>query len=400
MARLADHAEQAADAPSALEFATAAGDSARALKAHREAAFQYGRALRFAAGATDEELLDLLEKCSYERYLIDDLPQAIDASTRAVELARRTGRPICLGRNLTRLSRLSWTSGLRADAEAAADEALSVLQAGPPTVSWPWPTPSGPAWRWWRCRTTQAVEWGQRALDLGDALGERAVQANALNTMGTARWFMGDAEGENLLLRSLQISLDDNRDDDVARAYTNLSGGAKASLELAKSRDYLDRGIAYCIQHDLDSSRLCMLSDHVTTLVELGEWEAAELQALELLDRLVLSRITRIPAVVVLALVRARRGEPGVWELLDEALAHAAMTQETQFLAPVAAARAEARWLGGEAHLVAGEVRSAYELAVSVEDWWYIGQLGVWLWRAGESVALPSEACPRRSGSR
>jgi DNA-binding CsgD family transcriptional regulator len=238
-------------------------------------------------------------------------------------------------------------------------------------------------------QNTEAIEWGQQALELGDALGDRAVQANALNTIGSARWFAGDAEGESLLLRSLQISLEDNRDDDVARAYTNLSGAAKASLELAKSRDYLDQGIAYCIQHDLDSSRMCMLSDRVATLLDLGSWEVAELQALELLDRLVLSRITRIPAVIVVALARARRGEPEGWELLDEALAHAVQTQESQFLCPVAAARAEVRWLAGDRHLVAEEVRAAYELAVEVGDAWYTGQLGVWLWRAGELSALP-----------
>ena len=79
LARLADHAEQAGDALAAVEFATAAGDSAVGLRARREAAFQYGRALRFAAGVSDEDRLALLEKRSYECYLTDQLPEAIDS---------------------------------------------------------------------------------------------------------------------------------------------------------------------------------------------------------------------------------------------------------------------------------------------------------------------------------
>ena len=46
-------------------------------------------------------------------------------------------------------------------------------------------------------------------------------------------------------------------------------------------------------------------------------------------------------------LVRARRGEPDCWPLLDEALALAEPTGELQRLGPAAAARAEAAWLEG-----------------------------------------------------
>jgi len=47
-ARLAEHAEMAGDASAILEFAIAAGDSATSLGSHREAAYQYGRAMPYA----------------------------------------------------------------------------------------------------------------------------------------------------------------------------------------------------------------------------------------------------------------------------------------------------------------------------------------------------------------
>ena len=51
LARLAHHAEAAGDAEAVLRYAPAAGERAAALGAHREAAAQFARALRFADGA-------------------------------------------------------------------------------------------------------------------------------------------------------------------------------------------------------------------------------------------------------------------------------------------------------------------------------------------------------------
>jgi hypothetical protein len=55
----------------------------------------------------------------------------------------------------------------------------------------------------------------------------------------------------------------------------------------------------------------------------------------------------RSDALVTLALVRARRSDPGYWPLLDEAQETAIAADDLQLLAPVAAARAEAAWLEG-----------------------------------------------------
>jgi len=59
-ARLAHHAERAGDAAAVLEYAPEAGRLAAASAAHREAAQQYARALRFAAGLGARERAGLL----------------------------------------------------------------------------------------------------------------------------------------------------------------------------------------------------------------------------------------------------------------------------------------------------------------------------------------------------
>jgi predicted ATPase len=63
-ARLVHHAEHAGDAAAVLSLASAAGDRAAAVGAHREAAAQYQRALRFAGSAPLASLARLHERHS------------------------------------------------------------------------------------------------------------------------------------------------------------------------------------------------------------------------------------------------------------------------------------------------------------------------------------------------
>src|SRR5262245_36969388 len=62
LARLAHHAEAAGDVDAVLEYASAAAERAASLGAHREAAAQYARALRFAARLPLENRAGLLQR--------------------------------------------------------------------------------------------------------------------------------------------------------------------------------------------------------------------------------------------------------------------------------------------------------------------------------------------------
>ena len=395
LARLADHAEQAGDSAAAIEFATAAGDSAASLKGHREAAFQYGRALRFGAHLGPEDRVELLEKRSFECFLSDMLPEAIDATAEAIQHLERLGRPLDVGVNLCRLSRLKWTAGDQAAATKAGREALAVLQDQPRGKELAFAYAHWASVHMLAGRPDEAAEWGGRAIALAESLGEHRIVGHALNTVGTARWITGDADGEELLLRSLRIVEAIGAEDDTARAWTNLAGAAATNMEFGKAHTYLEAGMAYCIDHDLAASRLCLHSAYTDLLFREGDWERAETEAGLLLNNHEWSRTTKILYGVVVARVRTRRGDPGAWPLLDEALAFALPTNEVQFLGVVGAARAEALWLEGKLDRIEPEVRFIYDLAVQSRDPWSAGELGFWLWRAGAIEApLPMASDP------
>jgi DNA-binding CsgD family transcriptional regulator len=94
-------------------------------------------------------------------------------------------------------------------------------------------------------------------------------------------------------------------------------------------------------------------------------------------------------ALHALAMVRARRGDPGYRELLDRAKELAEEVGDLQFVAPVAAARAEAAWLEGRPDAVAPETAAAFALALDCDDPGFLGMLGIWRWRAGIDITLP-----------
>src|SRR5204863_1264846 len=115
-----------------------------------------------------------------------------------------------------------------------------------------------------------------------------------------------------------------------------------------------------------------------------GQWtQAADCAAEALRDRRTWP-VPRLYALTVLALVRARRGDPEVWPALDEALALAEPTGELQRLGPVAAARAEAAWLEGDVARAAPLVDRALDVALARGSSWDIGMLAFWTWRCGK----------------
>src|SRR5213078_732394 len=91
----------------------------------------------------------------------------------------------------------------------------------------------------------------------------------------------------------------------------------------------------------------------------------------------------RIVGLVVLGLVRARRGDPGHGETLDEAWSLAEPTDDLFRIGPVAAARAEAAVLAGDRDAVASITDDPFRLALERGDRNCVGELAVWRRRAG-----------------
>jgi DNA-binding CsgD family transcriptional regulator len=244
-----------------------------------------------------------------------------------------------------------------------------------------------------------AVEAGTRAIELAERLGETETLVHALNNVGSAEG--SSAGGGEKLKRSLALALEAGMEEHVARAYTNLGAGAVRVRRYGAAHRHLKAGIAYCEEHDLDAWATYMTGWLARTRFEQGRWNDAAEYATKMLRSGNVAVPSRIVPLTVLGRLRARRGDPHPWDLLDEAQELARRTEELQRLAPVAAARAEARWLEGQAGAVAFETDEALALALLVRgrDPWALGELYAWRRRAGivDSVELAAVADPYAS---
>ena len=388
--RLVHHANGANDGALVAHYAPLAAKQAAAQGAHREAAAHYETALRVADKLPLERRAELLEGRAYECYLGGLHEEASQARKAALLIWRQRDRPDKVGHTLRWLSRLSWFLGKRGEAEQYAAEAVHLLETLPPGVELAMSYSNQAQLFMLADDNTLAVQWGQRAIALAESLGDVETLVHALNNVGTAQLDAQDEQGRAHLERSLQLALERGWEEHAARAYCNLVCSTVLARDYPQAARYLQEGLAYCSEHDLDYWGTYMLAWQARASFEQGAWQEAAEEAARLLERYRLAPVTKIPALVVLGRVRVGRGDPGGILALDEARDLALATVELQRIAPVAAVRAEAAWLLGKQERCLAEARVGYDLALEHDaDPWTLGELSVWMWRAGGLCSAP-----------
>jgi DNA-binding CsgD family transcriptional regulator/tetratricopeptide (TPR) repeat protein len=385
LARLAHHAEAAGDVDAVLRFAPAAGARASELGAHREAAAQYARALRFADRLPVAERADLLERRSHECMLTDQYDDGIAALEEALEFRRALGDKLKEGDALRRLSDFLWCPGRTAESERAARDAVTLLERLPESreLGRAYARLAGS----YACamRSDEALAAAQPGLELAERLGDPWLAAHT-------RSIIGGCLDYAILEQSQEDARRAGLDEEFGRIFIPLAGIAVERRQHAVATKHLEAGIAYCSRRGFELYRLYLLAYRARVELDQGRWAEAADTALSVLRVPRTSTTPRIHALVVLALIRARRGDPEVWPLLDDAWALAEPTRELPRLGPVAAARAEAAWLEGNSELVGIATDGALALALERNAPWLIGELAVWRRRAGLVAAVDGKA--------
>jgi DNA-binding CsgD family transcriptional regulator/tetratricopeptide (TPR) repeat protein len=346
-ARLVHHASAIGDGAAVLRHAPRAGDHAAAAGAHREAASHYGAALRYAEGLPEAVRCELYEQRSYECYLTSQFDEAIEARRAALAGHRTAGRALSEGDAHRWLSRLCWYTGDNAAAESEAQAAVRILKDLPHGHEYAMALSNVAQLRTLSGDVEGARDWGGRAIALAQELGDEETLVHALNNIGTVEFDTGDPAGEPKLHQSLELALAAGMHEHAARAFTNLGCQLLIAGRRAEAGEMLSRGIAYCVEQDLASWEIYMTSWQARLALDQGDFEAAEHAAQMVLARGA-SAPSRITALVVVALLRARRGDPDPEGPLQEAAALAQATGERQRLEPVQKAQRELRWLAGD----------------------------------------------------
>ena len=383
LARLAHHAEGAGDADAVLRHAGEAAERASAVGAHREAAGQYERALRFAGGLHPEARAELLSRFAKEGYLTDMRGECIDALEQVEVIHRGTGDVDKLADALFLRAAALGCRGCAAESAAAAEEAIALLADGSEAQrARAYAERSGMAMM--AGRLGQAIKAGKAAIELATRINDHGMLVRALNNVGTSRLMLGDDAGRLELLQSLALAREADDAPAAGRAYINLLAAMGHRREWAPAEPYLEEGIEFTREHGLEAWEHCLLGGRAMTDLAAGRFDEAAATAGEVLTRAWDDHASaRLEPLCVLGLVRARRGDPQAWEPLDEALEAAEADGSPQFLRAVVPARAEAAWLEGRAEAVDRETAATLALAVELRDGWLAAELLTWRRRAG-----------------
>ena len=388
LARLAHHASAANDHPAVLRFAPQAADRAAAVGAHREAATQYLRAAGHSPADEMAGRADLLEKASHEYYLSGQVDQAVPLATQAASLRHEMGDPLREGDSLRELSHILSFVGRPEEGAEACRKAIALLEPlGPsPELAMAYATLAQRCINWEDIPA--GVEWGTRARDMAGQLGEPATLAHALTTLAGAEFRASPETGIKQYEHALDIARAAGLDDHVARVSLNVPWMYVRHHRFAEARVYLDAGLDYAIERGLEYWRLCLVATRAWVELASGDWSAAAGSAASVVNDPRDALLGQQLALVALGLVRARRGDPGSAELLDEALARGEAGGELQQIALAALAKAEAAWLDGQPELAAAVTERALALAMRTEARQEIGDLIRWRRRLG--LATPN----------
>ena len=363
-------------------------DAAR-LGAHREAAAHLSAALRCGVQLPTARRAHLLECHAREASLANQTRAAIASADAAIDAWRESGDVAAQARVLSLLSQEYRTVGDREGADRCVTAAIGLLQGLPPSadlaMAYSWRSLLAVHRGWDR----EALEFGQRALELARQLGDRAAESHALCNIGGARLGAGEAAGYPALERSLALALEDKLEDHAARAYRTLLFYAVLSHDLARAQQTFQDGVEYCEERGIFSHSAYVRAYYTTAELDRGHWTDAARTATELLHGSEVTGVQqRITILTTLALVRLRRGDPGVDELLDEALALALPTRELNRIGRVAAARAERAWYAGRLEDVARHAALGLEHARGHTAPWIRGELLYWQSRAQPALTV------------
>ena len=369
LARLAHHADAAGEREAVLELAPLAADHASSVGAHREAADQLARALRYAESLPPAEFALLLTRRADECYLTDQVEDAIAALRKASASYRDQGDLRREGATLTRLANILWCPGRGVEGVAIAFDSVGVLEGLPAgrELAEAYATLS------FLCYTVAdragARRWGARALDLAVGLDDTTALARAECTLGQLELEEDPERGRERVLR--------------ARALAEQSGLEFVVAETYFTLGEIEDGLMYCHEHGVELIELYLLAARAAKELADGLWTEATTSANAVLGRRAVSTFPATLALTVLARARARRGDPDVEPLLERARALADHTGELGRISPVAVASVEAAWLRGDTAAARASTDAALDLAVRTESLDAVVELQAWRRRAG-----------------
>lgn len=383
-ALLAHHAVRGERVAAVVRYAPIAAQRASSMGADLEAFEHYRRALEHAGRYPDQRLLDLLDAAAHAGCLAGRYHDVRGYAIRAVELSRASGDPARLSGSLLLLADIEWHMGHGAEAQSAASEAVAALDGGDHDEPLAAAYSVQARLAMLDHRPDEAVAWGDKAVTLFEQAG-RQVPADLLVTVGTAR-AQRDPDDSKALVDALQTAIERRDVHAASRAYVNLGDELTLHMRYADAKPYLDEGLAYVDRHDEMGSISHLRAARARWYLDRGKWAEARLDADLAIGP---EGPSTTIALLVLALLQTRRGEPSAGATVADVSRRAQAAAEAQLVVPAALAEAEFRWLADDHDGVAIALEPVLVAVWRSGMSRWIGEATLWQHRIGHLGSIP-----------
>jgi DNA-binding CsgD family transcriptional regulator len=391
-ARLAHHAELGGLEDEAAECAKLAAAEAERVGALRETYLQADRALRLGHDLDQAERFELLVQYSRAaNFANPHLEAAVDAAQRAVDLADELGDERRRGRALMALSYAWWSLERVVEARAAAEQAIAAFQPTDDIESLAWAYATLTRIEASAFEPAAAIPTAAIAAELAERAGLEEVRLDVAISVGLARGHRGDREALDILTGALQAAKAGGFAIRTVRGYVNLTTVAVALREHQRVDHVAAEALALLQERGV--SRMPIMAIRLyraRSWLDRGRWDEA-VKVATLRERWWEGEYP--VACAVEGLIKARRGEHGADQLLDQAWHDltALVAVESARHGMVRLARIEAAWLRGDAAAALAELEAACRSPVA-RFARSGGELALWGSRLGAQLEVPAGA--------
>ena len=300
-ALLAHHLLEAGELALAVPALLRAGDHAMRADAPREAAAHYARAVEI--GLPDAELASVIERQA-EAYQPFDTALSIKTAQEAVALYRQLGDRRGQSRMLRLEGRGHFYEARQELSEERTQESIDVL-SGEQCVELARAIAQLAGQLMTRAAMEEAIPQAERAIEMGERLGDAWTLANALITYGSA---LRGERGLAFLRRGLDVALQGGIHEAAQRAYNNLQISLIETAASATERAALvEEGLEHAHRHGHEEAGLSYLLSMKSGLeFGAGDWD----QMLATVGRMYGSSVVYRWALIFRAWVTTARDGP------------------------------------------------------------------------------------------
>jgi len=359
------------------KFAPLAAKSAALQGSHSEASKLYLTAIEYH-DTYNENLGRLYENAAYECYLTNQITKAIEAQKKALEIWKKFNEEVKIATSLRFLSRLNWFNGKREEAERFGIEAIEAIKEGFPISVKALAYSNYSQLKMLSFEKELAIEYGEKAIKLATEIGDKEILCHALNNVGAAT-YQEDPSGLTYLQKSLSIAKENDFQEHVARAYTNMVSISIEHKDYEYALKNLNEALVYCVENDLYSWNYYMLVWKARYHFELCEWAEAESIVKDIVSNPYHPAIIRMGSLTVLGRLLNRKGNFNGITYLQEAIDLAIDTNEIQRVLPLTIALLEYEWMTQDHSFSDKIIYVAQNLLKEIPHIRYYSELVYWL---------------------